>query len=290
MGYKQPSVRTGYEQVIAHRTGDLFAKAATKPGTVVSANANGIIVEYDDGTKEGIEVGRRYGEAAGLTVPQFLISNVKEGDKFVNGDILTYNTGFFEKDILNPKNVVWKSGLLVTTVLLESNQTLEDASSISKRLANQLMTETTKIKTVLVNFNQNIVKPLGVNTEVNPETILCLIEDEVTSNSNLFDEASLNTLRLMGSQAPTAKVKGTIERVEVLYRGDKEDMSDSLRELVNASDREIAKRLKSQNKTPYTGSITEDLRIENEPLAMDTAAIRFYITANVAAGVGDGTF
>lgn len=286
-GYKQAAVRTGYEQVLAHRTSDLFAYSARQDGRVISRNNTGVIIEYDDGSRKGIEIGRRFGQASGLTIPHDVVSSVKAGDVFKKGDIICYNTGFFEKDILNADNVVWKAGITVKTVLYESNQTLEDASSISKRLAEQLSTKTTKVKTILVTFDQQIRNLVKVDDHVESESILCIIEDAITSNSNLFDEDSLNTLKMLSGQAPMAKAKGSIDKIEVFYHGDKEDMSESIRAIADVSDREMTKRSRSAGNNPFTGSVTSDFRVDSEPLALDSAAIRIYITSDVTAGVGD---
>ena len=286
-GYTQAMVRTGYEQVIGQRTNDLFSYAARKPGKVVSVKPEGIIVHYDDGETRGIELGRRFGNDSGLVFAHEVKTNFKEGDTFNKGDILSYNEGFFEPDLLNPKNMVWKQGIMVNTVLWESSQTLEDASAISKKLAGMLSTNLTKVKTVKVVFDQNIRNIVSVGTAVNHETILCIIEDAVTSNSNLFDEDSLNTLRLLSSQAPTAKLKGVVEKIEVFYHGDKEDMSDSLRTIANNSDRELSIKAKATGKKGFTGEVGEELRFDGDPLAFEQMAIRFYITTEVPSGIGD---
>lgn len=285
--YRQAPVRTGYEQVLAHRTSDLFATTAKKPGKVISVNEEGIVVQYDDGETKGIEIGRRFGNAAGLTIPHQLVTEMKAGQKFKEGEVIAYNKGFFEKDLLNPNNVVWKAGIMVKTVLLESTQTLEDASSISPRIAKLLSTQATKVKTIVVNFDQSVRKLRKVEEHVEPEDILCIIEDAVTANSGLFDEASLDTLRVMSGQTPQAKTKGIIERIEVFYHGDKEDMSESLRAIANASDRDMARRNKAAGKKAFTGSVDEGFRVDGDPLQLDTAAIKIYITADVPAGVGD---
>lgn len=286
-GYRQSSVRTGYEQVLAQRTSDLFAYAARFNGKVISKKDKGIVIEYENGEKKSIELGRRFGSAAGLTVAHSVITELKEGDTFKTGDIISYNDGYFERDILNPKNVVWKMGVTVKTVLYESPQTHEDASSISARLASQLSTKLTKIKDVVVTFDQEVRNIITAGTEVNHETILCIIEDAITSNSNLFDIESLNTLRLLGNQAPTAKVNGVLERIEVFYHGEKEDMSASLQALANAGDRELAIKNRALQKPVFTGNVREDFRIDNSPLGLDCMAIRFYITTEVPSGIGD---
>lgn len=286
-GYTQSAVRTGYEQVLAQRTSDLFAYAARDKGKVISKKDNSIVIEYDNGETKSIELGRRFGNASGLTIAHEVISELKTGDVFNTGDIISYNTGFFEKDILNPKNVIWKMGITVKTALYESTQTHEDASSISKRLADKLKTKTTKVKNIVLTFDQEIRNLLNVGTKVEHETILCIIEDAITSGSNLFDVDSLNTLRAMSNQTPTAKVKGIIERIEVYYHGEKEDMSESLRAIANASDRDLVSRNRSLQRPIITGSVNDDFRIDGESLGLDCLVIRFYITSDISAGIGD---
>lgn len=286
-GYTQASVRTGYEQVLAHRTSDLYAYTAKKDGKVISVSDTGMVIEYADGTRKGIELGRRYGNAAGLTVAHEVVADVQEGQTFKAGDLLCHNTGFFERDTLNPNQVVWKAGTIVKTVLLESTDTLEDSSAISKRVSGLLTTKTTKVRKIVVSFDQAVHRLVKSGQRVGSEDILCIIEDAVTANNHLFDEESLDTLRNLSAQVPLSKTKGVVERIEVFYHGDKEDMSESLRQLTNMSDREMAKRHKSAGRKGFTGSTDEGFRVDGEPLALDTVAIQIYITADVSAGVGD---
>ncbi|MNU19608.1 hypothetical protein D3C71_78390 [compost metagenome] len=286
-GYRQAAVRTGYEQVVPHRTSDLFALTAKKPGRVESVSDTGIVVRYDDGEVKGYELGRRYGNAAGLTIPHSVVSDLKEGQKFAEGTLICHNEGFFERDVLNPNNVVWKAGIIVKTVLMESTQTLEDSSSISKRAAGLLTTKMTKVKDVVITFDQSVRKLVKIGDQVEAEDILCIIENAVTASTDLFDDESLDTLRLLSAQAPLAKAKGVVERIEVYYHGEKEDMSEALRVLANTSDRELSKRNKSAGREAFTGLVDDGFRVDGDPLQLDTACIRIYITSDVAAGVGD---
>jgi hypothetical protein len=265
----------------------MFAQAASTSGVVKSIGETGIVVEYDDGETKGYEIGRRFGSAAGLTIPHSLVTDLKVGQKFKEGDIISYNDGFFEKDILNPSNVTWKSGITVKTVLLESTSTIEDCSAISAKTAGLLTTRTTKVKDVIVDFKQSIHKLVKVGSSISSEDILCIIEDAVSTEATLFDKESLDTLRILSAMAPQAHAKGIIERIEIYYHGDREDMSASLQELTAATDRELGKRNKAVGKKAYTGQVDEGFRIDGEPLALDTADIRFYITGDIPAGVGD---
>lgn len=287
-GYRATPLRTGYEQVIAHRTDDLFAYTAKGKGTIVSMDEKHIVVEYADGSKKSIELGRRFGVSAGTTLPHEVISELKVGDKVKEGDIVAYNKDFFEKDYLNPKQVLWKAGVLAKTAIFECTNTLEDSSVISEKLANELTTSITKVRSIVLKFDQTVRNLVKVGTDVDFESILCTIEDPVTADNKLFDDESLDTLRAVSAQTPRAKYIGKVERIEVFYNGDKEDMSESLRSIAGASDRFLSKLSKNLGKeNSIDGRVDGSLRVEGNPLEIDTLVIRVYITGDVPAGVGD---
>lgn len=62
-------LRTGYEYVIGNRTSEMFAYLAKQDGKVISVNPHGVIVEYVDGSKKGINIGRQYGKSEGSIYP-----------------------------------------------------------------------------------------------------------------------------------------------------------------------------------------------------------------------------
>lgn len=286
-GYHQPSVKTGYETIVAQRTGDIFAFTAKKPGTVREVTATGIIVDYDDGETQGFLIGRRYGTAAGLTIPHEIVTPLNVGDKFGVGDAIVYNTGFFEKDFFDPKKISYKGSMEVPTVLWESSDTHEDSSAITRSLSDKLKTKITKVKYVQLNFDQSISNLIKPGTEVASDSVLCLIQDAVTANNKLFDEKSIETLKAFSAHSPRAHVKGILERIEVYYHGEREDMSDSLKELTEWTDRVMKKRALSAGKKAFTGQVDNGFRIEGKPIPVDSLAIKFYITTVIKAGSGD---
>lgn len=282
-------VRTGYEQIIPQRSSDLFAYTAKKPGTVKSVNDKGIVIDYEDGTVQGYEIGRRFGNASGLVIPHKVVTKLKVGESVAIGDTIVYNDGFFEPDFFDPKKVVLKNSTTVKTVLWESPQTLEDACSISTRAANKLMTQITKVKTIVLRFDQYISKLVSVGDQIDSDSILCIIEDEITAGNKLFDEQTIDTLKAVGSQTPRAHVKGIVEKIEVFYNGDKEDMTESILAIANTGDKQLKKQADSLSQRAFTGSVDSGFRIDNNPLGLDTVAIRVYITTSVPASTGDKT-
>jgi hypothetical protein len=286
-GYHAPTVRTGAEETIAHRVTDLFAYTAKKPGKITLRTPRSIVVQYDDGELRGVQLGRRYGAAAGLHIPHQIESEMAVGDTVEEGDAIAYNTGFFEPDLFNPKRVIMKNYMTATTVIWEDDVTLEDASSISSRVAEKLTTQTSKHKNIKVSFGDSISKLVPVGEKVTYESVLCIIQDKVVADSGVFNEQSVETLRVMDQQNPTAGMKGTVERIEVYYHGDVEDMSPSLRALAEKSDAQFRLQAKELGKPQYTGEVDSGFRIDGTPLTLDFAIIRVYITGSNPNGMGD---
>lgn len=286
-GYRESPISTGYDHILAHRVDDIFAMPAEKNGEVVERTDDHLVVAYEDGTFEHIDLTTQYGISAGSVYPQHQASTFQLGDKVEKGDILKYNSGFFKPSRFAKRQVQWKAGVIARTALMEASYTLEDSSAMDDWLAKQLGSEVTKVKTIVVRFDQtlrNLVKE-GDHTDIT--SILCTIEDAVTADSGLFSDDDLETLRLMSSATPTAGAVGEVTKIEVFYHGDTDDMSDSLLELVTAQDKRRRKMAKRLGKPVVTGQVDQSLRIDGNGLELDHVAIKVYITHREGMGVGD---
>lgn len=280
-------IRTGYEYVIGNRTSDMFAHNAKQDGKVISVSDSGIIIEYADGVQKGITLGRVFGKAEGSVYPHDIVTKLKEGQKFKKGDPIAYNSGFFEQDFLDPKQIIMKNSFLVKTALYESNQTHEDSCAISPRIAEKSTAKTTKMRSFMIDFKQNLLNVVKVGQKVSPKDLLMIIEDEITSGNNSFDEESLKVLKKLSNQAPKASYLGVIDKIEVIYNGDKGDMSSGLKSLAERSDRLMAEVCKSSGKPVVSGQVNSDYRVSGVPLTMDKAEVKFFITIETRAGTGD---
>ena len=132
-------------------------------------------------------------------------------------------------------------------------------------------------KEVVVNFDQSIHRLAKPGTVVKIDDPLCYIEDSITHDGNLFDENSIDLLRNLSKSAPKSSINGVIDKVEVFYNGDKEDMSEITNE--NRLMLLIINWLlyKSLGKKPYTGEVDDTYRVDGNPLLVDTAVIVFTI-------------
>lgn len=254
---------------------------------VTDVSSEALVVKYKDGKEKHFQIGTRYGNVTGTMIPHRLTTDLKVGDKVKAGDVLLYNKGFFEPDPLDKRQVLWKAGTMVKVAIAECPQTFEDASIISNDVAKLLATEMTYVRTIIMRFDQKISNLVKVGTEVDLESILCTIEDSITADNDLFSEDNIDTLKMLATATPKAKHKGIVERIEALYHGDVEDMSDTVRVVAEQSDKARKRLAKSLGKEALTGRVTGSMRVEKDPLDLDTIAIKVYITGTLEAGVGD---
>jgi len=287
VGYTVPIVRTGEEDEIAKRNSDIFASIAKRPGKVVSLNKDGIIVRYDDGEEVGVQLGRRYGGASSLTYPFDIVTDKKLGDRVEPGDAIAWNSNFFAKDYLNPRGVTWKSGVPVTVALTVSPATFEDSSTISQRAAEKLTTFITERREIIVRFDQAVHEMVKAGQKVDVFDSLCVVEDSLTSGSDIFKGTTAETLRQYGADAPRAKVKGVIDGLEIRYNGEKASMTPTLRAIADHCDRQMAAQQKAAGKPVLTGRTLNHYRVSGKPLLPNVAVITVLITHEVPYSVGD---
>lgn len=286
-GYRESPLSTGYDHVIAHRVDDIFAQSAEQDGEVIEASADHLVIRNADGSLTHVDTATQYGVSNGNVYPQVQATTFKLGDKVTKGDILKYNSGFFKPSRFHPRQVMWKAGVIARTALMEASYTLEDSSAIDDWLSKQLTAPVTKVKTIVVRYDQAVRNLVKVGDTTDISSILCTIEDAVTADSGLFNDDDLDTLRLLSSPTPRAGCVGKVEKIEVFYHGDPDDMSESLASIVQAGDRERRKKSKRLGQPTITGQVDQSLRIDGNGLDLDHVAIKIYITYNEGMGVGD---
>lgn len=272
---------------MAHRVPDLFATTAQQDGKVVSVTSTGMVVKYKDGTEHKVQLGKRYGRAAGYTYPQTVTTEFKEGDSIKAGDVVAYNSNYFTPDTFNPGQVVYKAGAMAKVAIVDTIDELEDGCVISEEFAGELLTQSSEIRTVQARFDQSIRDLVKVGDDVDLDSILCIIEDPELADNPLFDEVAMSTLRRLSAHTPRAKVSGRVSRVEVFYHGEFEDLSESLQVIAGQSNRRRKREAREAGKPPFDGQVDTGFRIRGSALDPDTVAIQVTIDHDVTMSVGD---
>lgn len=276
-----PYVRTGYESIVPIKAGDKFAIIAEDDGSVVKVTKTSMDVKYKKLGNKSYKISSwTTKEESEACYTHIMVPNLKEGDKFIKDDTLIYNSSFFEPDIFNPNRVLYRQGDLVTVALLEDSETHEDSAGISKRLNERLGTNVTKVKSIIIDVKDTVLNLVSAGDKLEPTSSLFVLTDSINIDKKLSPEV-LKTLENIKSKSPKAKVKGVVNKVVVMYNAELDDMSDSLRDIVNESD----KKLKST--TGYTGRVNSGYSIKGIPLNEGQAEIKIYINVNDNMGIGD---
>ena len=280
--------RTELEKTVAHRTSKKHARIAEKDGKIISKDENQITIKYADGQIETVQLGRWFGAHEGTYYPHTLVSRWNTGDKITAGTVLAYNEQHFEPDLYDKTQVNYKNGIVVNTALIEGEEVVEDSCGISDEVSMLMEADTTKVKDTTMGMGQFLLEILPEGAHVDVDTILCTFSDTQVEGVTGFSAESAKTLYELSAYAPTAGVRGVIDKVEVFYHGDPEDATDALKSLINSKDRQRRKIAKQvSDDIPTSGSVNGDFRVEGVPLAYNTVCIRFYITHRVPMGAAD---
>jgi len=281
-----PCVRTGYETIVPIRVSDKYAQCAKRDGVVVAVTKTHITIKYHASETDKEEVVKiKLGEwttkvESDSTYTHKLITSMVKNQEFVKDDTLVYDSLFFEPDVFNPNRVLYKQSTNVTVALLEDPQTYEDSSVISNGLTSKLSLNVTKLKSVVLKASDNIVdiKPIGSN--VVPSDTLFTISNNVLAGTDL-DERSIQILQSLRANSPKAKVSGVIKNIVIYYNAELNELSDSIRKIVEVSDKYLLTNY------GYTGRVDQKYSINGIPLLEGTIEVKVYLEVLENMGVGD---
>lgn len=287
-GYKLLPVRTGYERVIGNRTSDTFCKVAKLDGEVTDRDdkTNTLTVTYSDGSVDKMSTATVYAPWSGKLIAQPIVCDLKKGDKFVTGDVLTYNSSFFKKDKLLPNQVSLTMASLARIAIIEGGDVYEDSCAMSLELSNRLGADIAHVRNIVLDGAQDIIDLVEVGDEVNPDSILCTIVNSQT-DSSFYDEQTLSLLEKIGSTSPKAKYHGVISKIEVLYTGEVEDMPQNVQDVALASDKALYRTARKLGTTVTDGRVDIGHRIDGNGLGLNQVVIKVYMVSPLTMATGD---
>lgn len=286
VGYKTLPVVTGYEQTIAEKMqNSIFAAKADQDGLVLEVTRTVIRVQYKDGSIAAFEIGRRFGKSGGEIIPHSIVTTYKAGDKFIAGDVLVYNEYFFEHDYM--LGLVYKGAVPVKVAFINMTENFEDSNLVSPGFTEKFKTKSSYSREVIVKFDQHIHDLVTVGQHVDTETPLCIIEEETTANIEGVDPEFIKSLMNLGRNAPKARHMGVVEKIEIRYRGEKEDMNHTLQEIAEFHDRATQKQRTALGLSKLNNQIKDAFRYGKTIVDNNHLLIIITITEDVTAGVGD---
>ena len=294
-------IRTGYESVVADRVGsNVFAAQAKQDGVVTKLDPKlGImIVKYKDGSEECLRFGSIFtnNSSNGFYVDQEVSpNNFKPGDKFKSGDILIYNTQFFQADPYS-KKVNWKIGVLAKVAILDNGGTIEDASILTKPLCEKMVFNPVHVKDIVITRDTNVHSFATVGTEVTNSDPLIVFDQSAVDFGDDDDPELTRLLSDLNKAAPKAEHTGTVVEIEALYKAPISTMSTGLQKLVKHviqnKNARAAEAANCSNAIDFKKSVPLEAtdRVGITELTEDTVILRFYIRQTKSMNPGDKLF
>lgn len=271
-------LRTGYENVVAHRTSELYSKVAKQDGKVTKVTDEIIQVTYKDGSSDNYPLGLVIGEAAGEFHRHTRVTDLAEGDTFKAGEVLGWDKQWFERDPFCPGQVANKCGRMTRLALVEDQTVFEDSLAMSYKLANEFITPYIKNKSFLIGLDQTLRMRVKVGDEVDYDSILCDVEDadlDAIEDSNDLME----NINRLGVRQVKSHHHGKVVKIEVVYNGQVEEMSASVKDFIGKADKERARLAKLSGSDIVTGNVASNMNVKKQAIMPGKAKIMVYIEA-----------
>jgi hypothetical protein len=267
-----------------------------------------MIAEYKSGKHQAIKLSPTVVKngGGGFFLSNKLITKYKVGDKFKKDDTLAYHENFFTDDDFN--GIRMNVGTSEKVAVMSSYDTYNDSTFITNKLANDLETNMTFCKSVVIGKNSNVYNMKKVGDHVNiGDTLISFDQsfedDEINKLLSKLSDENKDILEENSANNVKSKYAGKIIDIKIYSTIELEEMSDSLRSIIKSYYDGINRRKKFVSKyDPNSNSIVKCGLLLNETTGKiepniygvikgqkveDSVLIEFYIEHGDIMGVGD---
>lgn len=295
-------ITTGADEALPYIISNTFAYKAKENGIVIEKDDKHMIIEYKskDGKIEhdyvNLDESVQKNSSSGFFVTLKLDTDLKEGSKVKKGDIIAYDKSSFSDEMGYNDNIAYNIGTLCKFAILNTDEGYEDSAIISQDMSKYMTADIVLKKDVILPKGTNIynmVKKGQAIKEGEPLLVIQNISDEEDVNillKNLVgDEDDITEL---GRRPIRSKVTGIVQDIVISRTVEKDELSDTLRKVVDNYEKEVNKEkrimkkyginqeteLPATEKLPATGKLKD---------CDDGVLIEFYLKYEDKMSVGD---
>lgn len=236
------------ESVVPYLMSDEFVVDAKEDGKVIDIAEGFCIIEYKSGKRQAINISDRVqkNSSAGFWVDNTLVTDLKIGDKFKQGDILAYNNKHFTKN-REDNGASMNLGVLCKIAISSQWDVFEDSAPISKRLSEKLTTEMVDEKSVTFSPYTHIDYIAKVGDPIKAGDPLIVFSDamneEIQRALNSMREENKEDVIQSAKTTISSKYTGEIVDIRVYTTSELDQLDSSLRKVVE----EYWSRIKRKN-------------------------------------------
>ena len=290
-------VTTGADMAMPYLVSDMFCHKAKKKGVVKEITDKYMIVQYDDETTEFVNLSEQTmkNSDGGFYISLKLITDLKVGDRVKQDTVLAYDSKSFSNRIGNGKNIGYNLGCLTKVAIMTTDDGFEDSGVCSDWLSNAMASDIVVCKDINLPASTNVLYIAKVGQAIkegDPILIFQNVYDEEDANiilKTLNAEEENDIISEIGHQTVKAKVTGVISDIKIYRTVEKDELSESLRKIVNKKESEInsMKKLsdKASNNTQFDS--TEKLEPTGKLKHVDGVKIEIYMKYHDKLAPGD---
>lgn len=292
-------VTSGADEAMVYMTTDKFAFKAKHNGVIKELTEDYIIVEYDNGTKDFINLKERVmkNSDGGHYVPLKLdaMEGLKAGKKIKENDILAYDKLSFSNSVGESDNLAYNIGKLAKVAIINTDEGYEDSGvtveTMSEKLASRIvLKEDRNISKDATIFS--MVK-VGDRVEVN-DALLVWQDPYEEEDANILLKAlaaDQEEVSELGRRTIRSETSGRITQINIYRTVELDELSDSLRKIVVNYEKDIKalkKKLDAEgidsSGLPATYKLEATGKLKN---AQDAVKIEIFVEYKDVIAVGD---
>ena len=295
-------ITTGADEALPYMISNIFAKKADKNGKIVDVDDKRMLIEYSDGTKDYVDLEEHVekNSSSGFYVTLKLDTDLKPGKTFKKGEILAYDKTSFSSDVGATDNIAYDIGTIAKIAIMNTDEGYEDSAIISEDLCDDMSSNVVLMcpnHPIILAKDTNVYNLVKKGQHVEEGDPLLIIQrpyDEEDANTllkNLVDDPEEVTD--LGRIPIRSKVTGVVQDIVIYRTVEKDELSSSLKKIVNDYERDITKKKKEMKEygienPDYVAGSTDKLpavgKLKN---ASDGVAIEIYIKYEDKMKVGD---
>ena len=292
-------VTSGIDEALPYLTTNKFSFKAKKDGKVIELTDEYMIVEYNDKTKEYINLTETIEKNSdgGYYVPLKLSAKVKLNSKFKENDILALDMDSFSNSLGEGDNPAYNVGTLAKVAIVNSDECFEDSAVCTHKIAEKMATKIIYKFEHTIEKNANIFEVAKIGQYMNVGDNLIVWQDPFEdTDANIVIKALSNSdtdISDIGRNTLSSDTTGILKAIKVYRTCDiDEEMSDSVKALVEAYEKPIAKLKKKLDKEGIYNTTVIPASYKLNPVgklkkAVDAIYVEFYVEHDDIIGCGD---
>lgn len=291
-------ISNGTDMALPYMTSNVFSYNAKADGKIIEVTPDYMILEYKDKTHEFVDLRSKVKKNSngGFYQTIKLDTKMKPGQTFKKHQVIAYDKLSYS-DIVGPTDdIAYANWCFVKGAMLVSDANFEDSAVITEYISDAMSSKVVVEKEVMLPKNTNVYSIVEKGQRISEGEPLIIFqnafddEDITLLLKNLGDDEDI--VSDLGRIPVKSKVTGLVEDIRIFRTVDKEELSDSLKKIVNKIDKPVKDMEKALKKYGIENKgVLESTDVLDKTGVVknveDGILIKFYLSYEDKLSIGD---